>query len=107
MPFYSTEQLPAVEMLAGITRRTVALDQAMITIVTLEPGSVLPEHSHSNEQITYVVRGALEFKVGDESQVLRAGDGAACPANVRHSATVLDELTLVIDAWNPPREDYR
>jgi quercetin dioxygenase-like cupin family protein len=107
MPFYSTEQLPAVEMLTGVTRRTVALDQAMITIVTLEPGSVVPDHSHPNEQITYVVRGAIEFRLGNESRVLHAGDGASCPANVSHGVTVLNEQTLVIDAWNPPREEYR
>jgi quercetin dioxygenase-like cupin family protein len=107
MSFYTVSELPGVEMQPGITRRSVYLDHAMITFFDFEPGSVLPEHSHPHEQITYVVSGAMEFRLGDEVRVLRAGDGVCSPPGATHGAVVLDEPTFVLDAWYPQREEYR
>lgn len=107
MPFYTVGDLPSVEAQPGIVRRSVYLEHAMITFFDLAPGSVIPVHSHPHEQITFVVRGAMEFTVGDEVRVLRAGDGACSPAGVPHGAVVLDEPTFALDAWYPRREDYR
>ena len=106
MPFFSVENLPATEMLPGITRRAVYMDHAMLTFFTFEEGSVVPEHSHPHEQITCVTQGAMVFHLGDESRVLRAGDGVCCPPNVPHSADIL-EPTLAFDAWYPQREEYK
>jgi quercetin dioxygenase-like cupin family protein len=107
MLFFSVSELRSTEMLPGVLRRAVYLDNVMLTFFEFEPGSVVPEHSHPHEQISYVFEGALEFKLGDEVRVLRAGEGACCPSGVPHSATVLDEPTKVIDAWHPVREDYK
>jgi quercetin dioxygenase-like cupin family protein len=79
----------------------------MMTFFDFEPGSVVPEHSHPHEQITYVTRGAMEFRLGDEKRVLRAGDGVCCPPGAVHSALILDEPTSALDAWYPLREEYR
>ena len=107
MSFYTVSELPGVEMQPGITRRSVYLDHAMITFFDFEPGSVLPEHAHPHEQITYVVSGAMEFRLGGEVRILRAGDGVCSPPGVTHGAVVLDEPTFVLDAWYPQREEYR
>ena len=66
----------------------------------LSEGSVIPEHDHPHEQITYVVQGAMEFRLGDETRVLRAGDGVCCLSGVPHG-------TVILDAWYPLREEYR
>jgi quercetin dioxygenase-like cupin family protein len=94
-------------MLPGVVRRSVYLEHAMVTFFTFAPGSVLPEHDHPHEQITYVVSGAMEFRLGDEVRVLRAGQGVCSPPRVRHGAVVLDEETFALDAWYPLREEYR
>jgi len=107
MAFYRVSELPAAEMQPGILRRSVYLDNAMLTFFEFAPGAVLPEHSHPHEQITFVVRGALEFRLGDEVRVLRAGDGVCSPPGVVHGAKVLAEPTFVLDTWYPRREDYR
>jgi quercetin dioxygenase-like cupin family protein len=107
MTFYTVSELPGTEMLPGVVRRAVYLEHAMVTFFDFEPGSVIPEHSHPHEQITYVVRGAMEFRLGDETRVLRAGEGVCCPPEVTHSAVVLDEPTAALDAWYPLREEYR
>jgi quercetin dioxygenase-like cupin family protein len=107
MAYYTVSELSGTEMQPGIIRRSVYLEHAMVTFFTFAPGSVLPEHDHPHEQITYVVSGAMEFRLGDEVQVLRAGQGVCSPPGVRHGAVVLDEETFALDAWYPLREEYR
>jgi len=107
MSFYTVKELPGTEMLPGVVRRAVYLEHVMMTFFDFEPGKVIPEHSHPHEQITYVVQGAMEFTLGEEMRVLRAGDGVCCPANVPHGAVVLDEPTVALDAWYPLREEYK
>jgi len=107
MSFFHIPELPTTDMLPGIQRRAVWLDRVMITFFVFEPHALVPEHAHENEQITVVTGGAMEFTMGDETHILRAGDGACIPPNVSHSALILDELTEAYDAWGPPREDYK
>jgi len=107
MTFFKVKDLPATDMLPGIARRAVWLDGVMLTFFTFSPRAVVPEHTHDNEQITLVTRGALELTLDGETQILRSGDGVCIPPTARHSAVALDELTEAIDAWYPPREDYK
>ena len=107
MSFFRILDLPGTKMLPGIERRAVWLDQVMITFFIFQPQAIVPEHAHENEQITVVTRGALELSVGGKTHILRAGDGVCIPANIAHSALVLDELTEAYDAWSPPRDDYK
>ncbi len=107
MAFFNRSELTGAEMLPGVTRRAVWLDGVMVTFFWFEPGSIVPEHAHPNEQITVVTEGAMEFTLGGEMRVLRPGDGVCIPANVPHKATILGEPTEAYDAWNPPREDYK
>ncbi len=105
--FFRTSELDAVDMLPGIRRRAVWQTHVMLTFFTFQPGSLVPEHAHEHEQITVVTRGAMAFSLGDETRTLRAGEGVCIPANIPHSARVLDEETEAYDAWSPPREDYK
>ena len=107
MSFFTVNELPGIEMLPGVVRRAVYLEHAMMTFFNFAPGSVVPKHDHPHEQITYVVRGAMEFTLGDETVVLRVGDGVCCPPGVPHGAVVLDEPTVALDAWYPLREEYK
>ncbi len=106
MSFFSVDALPTVDMLPGVTRRAVYIDNVMMTFFHFEPGSIVPEHNHPHEQITYIVKGAMKFTLEGETRVLRAGDGVCCPPDTRHSAVILEEPTVALDAWHPLREDY-
>lgn len=92
--------------LSGFMFKEVHLKNVMLTWVEMEPGSILPEHSHPHEQISLVVRGALELTVDGATRVMRQGDVAVVPSHIRHSGRVLEEPTVAVDAWNPIREDY-
>jgi quercetin dioxygenase-like cupin family protein len=107
MDFFRVADLPAADMLPGLKRRAVWLDHVMITFFTFEPHTVIPEHDHPHEQITYVIEGELEFTLGEETRRLKAGDGVCIPPNVPHRAHTLDQHTVALDAWHPPREDYQ
>ena len=107
MTFYCKDDLPATEMLPGVMRRAVHLDDVMVTFFDFAPNSVVPKHQHPHQQITWVVSGAMEFDLDGEVRVLEAGDGVLIAPDVPHSAVVLDEACQALDAWHPVREDYR
>jgi quercetin dioxygenase-like cupin family protein len=96
-----------VEMLPGVTRRTLNTSERMMLIeVVCEKGVVVPTHSHPHEQIGYLASGRLLFELGDEQRELTAGDSWLVPPNVPHQVTAL-ELSVAIDVFSPPREEYR
>jgi quercetin dioxygenase-like cupin family protein len=102
------DELPLEPLKGSITRRFISSDRLMIAQVLLKKGDDVPRHSHENEQITYILSGALEFWVGpDEEQnlIVRAGEVLVIPSNVPHRALALED-TLDIDVFNPPREDW-
>lgn len=107
MTYFRKDDLPVTEMLPGVMRRSAYLDGVMITFFDFEPNAVIPRHHHSNQQITWVISGAMEFELDGEKRVLQAGDGALIPPDTPHSAVVLDEPCRALDAWHPIRDDYR
>jgi len=107
MSFFHKDELPATEMLPGVLRRAVYLDDVMMTFFDFKPEAVVPRHQHPHQQITWVISGAMEFELDGEVQVLRAGDGALIPPDAPHSAVILDTACQALDAWYPVREDYR
>lgn len=106
MAFYTLEDLSVTDAAPGIRRRSVYLDQLMLTFFELDEGAIIPPHAHPHEQISFVVAGALEFTLDGDRRVVRAGQGATVPSDILHEAVAL-EPTVVIDGWSPVREDYR
>ena len=97
--------IPPEPMNPLLTRQYVSGEKGMAARILLKKGCVVPEHSHPNEQIALILSGALEFHVGGESFILRAGELIVLPANVPHSATALED-TEDIDFFSPPRQDW-
>jgi len=81
-------------------------EHLMLVQVTLEKGSVVPEHQHRHEQITFVVTGHIQATIPGKVVDLRPGDSIRFPSNVPHRVTAIEE-TLVMDVFSPPREDFR
>ncbi len=92
----------------GIERRIITGARMMLTHIYLKKGAVVPRHSHDNEQLTYILEGALRFWIGDdgaEAFDVRAGEVLHIPSNVPHMAEALED-TLDVDIFSPPREDW-
>ncbi|MEO7217062.1 MAG: cupin domain-containing protein [Gemmatimonadaceae bacterium] len=91
-----------------ISRRIITGDDMMIAHVYLDKGAVVPQHSHENEQITYILEGALHFWLGEdgsEETIVRAGEVLHIPSNLPHRAQALED-TLDVDVFSPPRADW-
>ena len=106
--FYRWDDMPKEQVNEGLSRRLVTCDRMMLAHVYLKKGNVVPRHQHANEQITYVLEGALHFWIGeDESEeiTVRAGEVLTLPSWVWHKAEALED-TLDVDVFNPPRQDW-
>jgi quercetin dioxygenase-like cupin family protein len=102
------DDLPWESVTDTIRRRIITGDDMMIAQVFLDKGAVVPKHSHLNEQITYIVSGALHFRLGEELEhevTVSAGEVLHIPAHVPHEATALED-TLDVDIFSPPRADW-
>jgi quercetin dioxygenase-like cupin family protein len=105
--FVTAADASQIETLEGVHRRTMATtDEAMLCEFYLQRGAIIPEHSHMNDQVGYVISGKIEITVGEQVRVCQSGDSYAVPGGVAHSAQVLAD-SLVIDVFSPPRQDYR
>ena len=102
------DDMPIEQVKEGLGRRLVTGERMMLAHIYLDKGSVVPLHSHDNEQLTYVLEGALHFWLGeDESEevVVRAGEVLHIPSRVPHKAVALED-TLDVDVFCPPRQDW-
>lgn len=105
---YRWADLPEEPVTAQLSRRLVTGDRIMLAQVYLEPGCIVPRHSHENEQVTWILEGALRFWIGpngEQELVVRAGEVLHIPSNVPHMAEAL-ERTLDVDIFSPPRQDW-
>ncbi|CAM3186167.1 cupin domain-containing protein [Vibrio rarus] len=90
----------------GLSRKVLAYSENMMTCeVYFETGTVAAMHNHPHEQLTYVVSGKFEFTVGDDTQIVVAGDTIYKEPNIMHGAKCLEKGVL-IDNFTPMRKDF-
>jgi quercetin dioxygenase-like cupin family protein len=102
------EDIPREKLNDRLDRRLVTGERIMLAHVYLKRGCVVPKHSHENEQLTYILQGALQFWLGEEQKeevVVRAGEVLVIPSNLPHKALALED-TLDVDIFCPPRQDW-
>ncbi len=88
-----------------IDRQLIVGDNIMIARVLLKRGAFVPMHSHLNEQVTYILEGALKFLIHDKEIVVSAGEVLTIPAGMPHEAVALQD-TVDLDVFTPPRVDW-
>jgi len=93
------------EMNPLIGRQFVVGTDTMIARVLLKKGAHVPMHRHHNEQISYILEGALRFHIEDRDVIVQAGEVLCIPPNVPHEAYALED-TVDLDIFNPPRQDW-
>jgi unsaturated pyranuronate lyase len=105
---YRWDDMPKDELNPLLHRRLISTERMMLAHVYLEPGCIVPKHSHENEQLTYILEGVLRFWLGeDEAQTVdvAAGEVLHIPSFLAHRAEAL-ERTLDVDIFCPPRQDW-
>ncbi len=105
---YRWDDLAKEPLKEDLSRRLISTDRMMLAQVFLEKGCIVPQHSHENEQLTYILEGKLRFWLGeDQSEVVdvAAGEVLHIPSGIPHKAEAL-ETTLDVDIFCPPRRDW-
>jgi quercetin dioxygenase-like cupin family protein len=90
----------------GLKARAVQGERMTLAVVDLEPNATLPEHHHENEQLGFVIKGTIEFRIGSEKRVLEAGDMYVIPSHVPHEAAAGPQGATVADVFAPIRADW-
>jgi quercetin dioxygenase-like cupin family protein len=86
-------------------RQFVVEEDIMVARVLMKKGCIVPLHSHYNEQLTYILEGALKFWIDGKEIVVHAGEVLTIPRNMPHKAEALQD-TVDLDVFNPPRADW-
>ncbi|NWJ48564.1 MAG: cupin domain-containing protein [Chloroflexi bacterium] len=109
--FYCLEDIKSVELAQGIKMQLFSGENVMMSFVTLEPGALVPLHSHPHEQMGTVLEGEFIFYIGglaeENGKRVTKGDIYLAPGGVLHAArSIGDKPCLTLDIFGPIREDY-
>jgi quercetin dioxygenase-like cupin family protein len=105
--FWKPEGIPARTLAPGVTAKIASGERMMFSLVTLAPDAVVPTHSHPHEQMGMMVSGTMEFTIAGETRVLSENGMYFVPGGVPHAAKAGPGGAVALDAFSPPREEYR
>ena len=97
--------VPLEDLNPLLQRQFVVGQEIMLARVLLKKGCIVPEHSHHNEQLTYILDGALKFWIDGQEIIVNAGETLCIPSNMPHKAEALAD-TIDLDVFAPPRADW-
>jgi len=104
--FTDLHDLAPQQVWPGLIARSLHGAEATLAQIELEPGTVVPEHAHVNEQIGILTSGSLRFRIGEEERELRPGEGWVIPAHVPHAVTAGPDGATLFELFAPPRHDW-
>ena len=84
-------------------------DKLMMVVIDFSDGPTSepdPPHSHTHEQMSYVVTGELVVHIGDDKEKLGPGDMFTVPPDVPHTVQLLTDQVRLVDCFTPLREDF-
>lgn len=106
MSIVKNKSLAYTDIGGGIKRKILAYENELMSVeVKFEKGAVGAVHSHSHVQISYVLSGKFEAKIGNETEIIEKGDTYCVPSGVEHGVICLEEGTL-LDIFTPMRSDF-
>jgi quercetin dioxygenase-like cupin family protein len=105
LQYVRLRDLPVEEVNPLLDRQIVSGERSMLARIILRKGCIVPMHSHDNEQISYILEGALRFSIEGREIVVSAGEVLVIPSHVPHSAEALED-TVDLDLFCPPRADW-
>ena len=88
-----------------LDRQMITGENLMIARVLLKQGVIVPEHSHENEQLTYILEGCLRFWIDGRVIDVHAGEVLCIPPHMPHKAQAVED-TVDLDVFYPPRQDW-
>ena len=105
MKYIPWKQVEREKLNPLIDREMIVGSQVMLARVLMKKGAHVPLHQHHNEQVTYILEGALKFAIDGKEILVRAGEVLCIPPHMPHEAWAVED-TVDLDVFNPPREDW-
>jgi quercetin dioxygenase-like cupin family protein len=105
MKLYSWNQVKEEHLNPLLERKVIHAGMMTVARLHLRKFAVVPLHSHPNEQITMLERGALRFVVDGEEKIVRGGELLAIPPHAPHLVEALED-SVAVDLFAPVREDW-
>ncbi|MFN8610126.1 MAG: cupin domain-containing protein [Vulcanimicrobiota bacterium] len=104
------DQVPWQQIAPGQRRRVLFNDRLTMVWLEMDPAPqqpVLLTHYHAHDQITMLVEGRAEVRVGDQQRVVEPGAAYVAPSNVHHGLRPLSPRVVIVECFTPAREDFR
>ena len=101
----SNDLVPKRDLGGGILLQIIGEGERLNAVHwNLPDGSIVPRHSHSQEQFGYVIKGAFEVTIfGYDQFIVNEGDSYVIPSNAEHEFKSIGQ-TEAIDVFAPPRD---
>ncbi len=104
---WNPEDVKPRRLAPGVNAKIASGENLMFSLVTLEPNAVVPEHAHPHEQMGMLVEGAMELTIAGERHMLSGNALYLIPGGVPHKAVAGPKGAVALDAFAPPREEYK
>jgi len=91
----------------GISTRIFCGEEAMLSVVTIEPNAKGKIHSHPQEQWGFLIEGSGIRIQGGEQIVIKKGDFWQTPGGVDHGIIGGPNGAKILDVFSPPRDEYK
>jgi len=105
--FWQSDAIVPRQLAPGVTAKIASGEKVMLSLVTFAPNAVVPEHAHPHEQMGMMVSGTLELTVAGETRTLSGNAIFLVPGGVPHKAVAGPQGTMTLEAFSPPREEFR
>jgi len=103
--FAAFASVPEERITDKVSRRIVSGEKGMIVWWKVKAGARAAPHRHRHEQIVWMLKGKMDFRIGSERRSMGAGDVAVIAGDTEHEG-FFPEDTEVVDVFSPPREDF-
>lgn len=101
-PFADIGDVSPQQIWDGVVARALHGERVTLALIELAANSVVPEHSHANEQVEILVRGSFRFRVGDDTEAIGPGGTWRIRGGVPHEVEVGPDGAVVVEIWSPP-----
>ncbi len=105
--FWKPAEMPRKTLAPEVTAKIASGEKLMLSLVTLGPDAVVPMHAHPHEQMGLMVSGTMDLTIAGETRRMSGSDMYLVPGGVPHSVKAGPEGAVALDAFSPPREEYR
>lgn len=105
MQLFAWDSVRKEQMNSSIWRKVVNGEKMTMAQISIAKGGVVPVHQHENEQMTYVIEGAVKFDIAGQEVIVRKGEILHIPSNVPHAVVALED-TVNLEIFAPVRQDW-